>query len=238
MHGCFKDLKTPIRFLVMLANFWCFIMVVFLTWDRRLGILANSYTPYLTKVLFVRLVNFNHNVCGNDKIFKHGSPLRNNHGQWVHILANIWKSEIRTFPSFWPSLRRRHELPLRKHFLGGCGSMLPQKVYEFSLSRMAENAPNLSTLIKSVHRFQQIDHTLRRCVYSHSWFRIRFTSIKQISSRFAEKRHGKYYFKNQNSYWLKFWKIRTSWFLEVLKVKNQDCPDKIRTVGKYGYIGW
>ena len=40
-------------------------------------------------------------------------------------------------------------------------------------------------------------------------------------------------FKNQNSYWLKFWKIRTSWFAEVLKVKNQDCPDKIRTVGKY-----
>ena len=35
------------------------------------------------------------------------------------------------------------------------------------------------------------------------------------------------------SYWLKFWKIRTSRFLEVLKVKNQDCPDKMRTVGKY-----
>ena len=42
--------------------------------------------------------------------------------------------------------------------------------------------------------------------------------------------------KNQNSFWLKFWEIRTSRFSEVLKVKNQDCPDKIRTVGKYALL--
>ena len=43
---------------------------------------------------------------------------------------------------------------------------LPRKIFEFSLSRIAENAPNLLTLTKSVHRFQQIDCTLQRCL---SW---------------------------------------------------------------------
>ena len=33
-------------------------------------------------------------------------------------------------------------------FPRGCGGMLPRKIFEFSLSRMAENAQNLSTLIK------------------------------------------------------------------------------------------
>ena len=32
--------------------------------------------------------------------------------------------------------------------------MLPWKKFEFSLSSIAENVPNLLTLIKSVHRFQ------------------------------------------------------------------------------------
>ena len=99
------------------------------------------------------------------------------------ILANIWKSEIRTFSPFWPSERRRHELPLRERFLGGAGTCPPPlKFFEFSLSRIAENAPNLLTLIKSVQRFQQIDRTLRRCVYvySYSWFRTRFPSISKL----------------------------------------------------------
>ena len=43
----------------------------------------------------------------------------------------------------------------------------------------------------------------------------------------------KFKFKNRNIYWLKFEKIGTSRFLEVLKVKNWDCPDKIGTVGRY-----
>ena len=43
----------------------------------------------------------------------------------------------------------------------------------------------------------------------------------------------KFKFKNRNIYWLKFEKIGTSRFLEVLKVKSWDCPDKIGTVGRY-----
>ena len=104
-------------------------------------------------------------------------------GRNTCILANIWISEIRTFPPFWPSERRRHELPLRERFLWGPKACLPpppphENFWIFFVSRIAKNAPNLLTLIKSVHRFQQIDRTLRRCVYSYAWFRTRFASIK------------------------------------------------------------
>ena len=81
----------------------------------------------------------------------------------IYILANTWKSEIRTFSSFWPSERQR-----RKCLLEGSGGMPPQNIIEFYLSTIAENGPNLLTLIKSVHRFQQIDCTLQQCVYSYS----------------------------------------------------------------------
>ena len=74
---------------------------------------------------------------------------------------------------------------------------------------------------------------------------MRFRSIKEIfiSSRlFAERKTWKIliyilknYFKNRNIYQLKFLKIGTSRFLEVLKVKNRDCPDKIGTVGRYSF---
>ena len=42
------------------------------------------------------------------------------------ILANIWKSEIRTFSPFWPSECRRQELPLHERFLWGAEHAPPE----------------------------------------------------------------------------------------------------------------
>ena len=56
-------------------------------------------------------------------------------------LAQIWKLEIRTFSPFWPS----------ESFLGSSRGMSSWKIFEFSLSGITENSPNLLTLIKSVY---------------------------------------------------------------------------------------
>ena len=60
------------------------------------------------------------------------------------------------------------QAPKARAFSRGVRGHACRKSFEFSLSRIVENAPNLLLLIKSVHRFQQIDRTLRRCVYSYS----------------------------------------------------------------------
>ena len=80
------------------------------------------------------------------------------------------------------------------------------------------------------------ENLIDRALHSIPKSRSHYTcSIKYISIQSAKKPlETNYYFKSMNIYPLKFKKMWTSRFLEVLKVKNRACPDKIGKIVRYG----
>ena len=98
---------------------------------------------------------------------------------------------------------------------------------------------NQDTFIIALTPTDQIDcalHSAPKCTsHSNIWFRLK----QELSSQFAEKRPGKrliyvLHITFKQEYLLtENLENRDVPIFEVLKVNNRNCPNKIRTVGRY-----